>query len=299
MKSLPSLSLADRNLIISLYAASLAQGHTIHGSSIILATIKAYVKAAADFSILEGFADPRLNMQGKTAPFLAAIYTEARAFETMPNRREPVSGNMLKYMISTRGSDPDSIAYALTDFQILAHYAGLRLSEYAHPSANTITLTKNKLAPKAFLMSDFTFFGPGTKHLTQTHTQHLPHDAVSSAKARFREQKNGNHGEKVIFQANTDVPDMCPVNAMLRIRARAQRLHRSPTSPIGVASHAGTVVLLHDAMIRKHIQTAARTVYHITSNNKLARYSSHSSRVGACVRLHLAGKYPLFIQTRL
>ena len=122
---------------------------------------------------------------------------------------------------------------------------------------------------------------------------------MSSAKARFREQKNGNHGEKVLFQANTDDPDTCPVNAMLRIRARAQRLHRSPTAPIGVASHAGTVVLLHDAMIRKHIQTAARAVYHITSKTELARYSSHSSRVGACVRLHLAGKDPLFIQTRL
>ena len=67
-------------------------------------------------------------MQGKMAPFLAAIYTEARAFETMPNRREPVLGDMIKHMISTRGSDLDSIEYALTDFQIFGHYAGLRLS---------------------------------------------------------------------------------------------------------------------------------------------------------------------------
>ena len=99
---------------------------------------------------------------------------------------------MIQHMIKTRSTDINSEAYALTDFQILAHYAGLRIGEYAQPSANTITLTKNKLSPKAFILSDFTFYGPGMKHLTQTHTQSLLQDTVQSAKARFREQKNGN-----------------------------------------------------------------------------------------------------------
>ena len=130
-----------------------------------------------------------------------------------------MSGSMIQHMIKTRGSDIDSEAYALTDFQILAHYTGLCLGKYAQPSANTITLTKNKLAPKAFILSDFTFYGPGMKHLAQTHTQSLPQDTVQSAKVRFREQKNGNQGKKFLFEANTHDPDIFPVLSMLRIRA--------------------------------------------------------------------------------
>lgn len=137
-------------------------------------------------------------------------------------------------------------------------------------------LTKNKLAPKAFILFDFTFYGPGMKHHNRTHTQSLLQDTVHSAKARFHEQKNSNQGEKVLFEANTHDTGICPVDAMLRISAQAQRLRRSPTSPIGVASRAGKVVLLHNDMIRRHIQSPAKAVYHIASNVELDQYSSHS-----------------------
>ena len=110
----------------------------------------------------------------------------------MPNRGETVTGGMIQHMINTRILDIDSEAYALTNFHILAHYAGLRLGKYAQPSNNTITLTNTKLAPKSFILSDFTFYIPGMKHFTQTHTQSLLKDTVQSANARFREKKNGN-----------------------------------------------------------------------------------------------------------
>lgn len=188
-------------------------------------------------------------MQGKTACFLAAIYAKARAFETMPNRREPVSSNMIKVIIKARGSQIRSVAYALTDFQILGYYAGLSLSKYAQPSATAITLTKDKRMPKAFLLYDIIFHGFGMTHRTKPQTQYLIPHAVNLTQARFREQKNGNHGKKVLFTAHSHEPDICPVHLMLRILSQAQRLGRSPSSPIGVAKRAGRVVHVHESMI--------------------------------------------------
>ena len=70
----------------------------------------------------------------------------------MPNRRDTVSLAMIRHMIDTRGNDPDSLDYALTDFQILSHYVGLRLGEYTQTKNNKITRTKNQLMPKSFVL---------------------------------------------------------------------------------------------------------------------------------------------------
>lgn len=136
-------------------------------------------------------------------------------------------------------------------------------------------------------------------HLFQPHTQCMLHDAVHSAKARFFEQKNGNHSEKVLFTTNIHKPSMCSVHAMLWIRSRAQCFGRHPSRPIGASKRAGIVVLLHDSMIRKHIQSATKAVCRIMSSVDITRYSSHLSRVGVAVRLHLEGKDSLFIYTRI
>ena len=88
-------------------------------------------------------------------------------------------------MITSRGEDTDSIAFALTDFQILSHYAGLRLSEYAQVSTEKITMTKDKRLPKAFILSNFTFYGAGQRRLPQPRNTHLPPDSIFSAKLRF------------------------------------------------------------------------------------------------------------------
>ena len=67
---------------------------------------------------------------------------------------------MIRHMIATRGDDPDLLNYALTDFQILSHYACLQIGEYAQTRLNKITITKDNLMPKAFISEDITFFGP-------------------------------------------------------------------------------------------------------------------------------------------
>ena len=92
---------------------------------------------------------------------------------------------------------------------------------------------------------------------------------------------------------------MCPVRAMLGICARAQRLHVPPGAPIAVAKRSRKVINLYERLINLHIQAAAKAVYGITDPRDLARFTSHSTRVGAAVHLHLAGKDGNFIKTRL
>ena len=248
---------------------------------------------------MAGLPDPRLDHHGKTSRHLTSLYHEVQTYESMPNRRDPVSLAMLRHMITSRGEDTDSIAFALTDFQILSHYAGLRLGEYAQVSAEKVTMTKDKRLPKAFILSDFTFYGPNQRRLPQPPDTHLPLDSVFSAKLRFREQKNGNNGEEILFTANTGDMPLCPVRAMLRIRERAIRLQVAPSSPIAVGMSANRCIRLHESLVNRHIQQAAAAVYNITSQSDLQRYSSHSARVGAAVHLHLAGKDASFIKTRL
>ena len=227
------------------------------------------------------------------------MYTAFQRYEAIPNRRNPVSASMLRYMLDTRGSDPDALSYALTDFQIIGHYAGLRLSEYAQYSAKGITMTADGSSPRGFLISDFIFYGQNRAHIPQPSDRHLTPDLVFSSAIRFREQKNGDNGQIVPFAANTVDTDMCPVRAMLRIRARAQRLGVSSGAPIAVAKSSHKVVNLHEKQINSHIRRAAREVYGITDRHELVRFTTHSTRVGAAVHLHLAGKDGPFIKTRL
>ena len=153
--------------------------------------------------------------------------------------------------------------------------------------------------PRRFLISDFIFYGPNRAHIPQPSGSHFTPDLVFSSAIRFREQKNRDNGQVVPFAPNTVDTDMCPVRAMLRIRARAQRLGVSFNAPIAVAKPSNKVVNLHERQINSHIRRAAKRVYGITDRRKLARFTTHSTRVGAAVHLHLAGKDGLFIKTRL
>ena len=66
-----------------------------------------------------------------------------------------------------------------------------------------------------------------------------------------------------------------------------------------MAKRSHKVVNLYERQINLHIQTAAKAVYGIADHRELARFTTHSTRVGAAVHLHLAGKYDPFIKTRL
>ena len=71
------------------------------------------------------------------------------------------------------------------------------------------------------------------------------------------------------------------------------------TTKRGKTVKVKSVQYITDKEIEKVLREAAAEVYDIKCKHKLAKFSSHSFRVGACVQLHVANKDPEFIKFRL
>ena len=100
--------------------------------------------------------------------------------------------------------------------------------------------------------------------------------------------------------SNPSNPSRCPVQAALRIRARAICLGVPPHLPIAVFQNStGSSQYIDDFHVTHKLQSLARSVYNITTSSDLARFTTHSLRVGACVLLHETSQTPDFIKARL
>ena len=88
----------------------------------------------------------------------------------MPNRREPVTPEMIKWMWERCKNLPiDSLEYALFDLNVLGRYYGLRLSEWAQNLENkkSFPLPAVDSTLLALTFQDFTFEGTKSKKLVQ------------------------------------------------------------------------------------------------------------------------------------
>ena len=97
--ALAGFTLNVRNIIMSCYTAYLASGATLLCKTIKVDTIKRYLSAAAELSIPAQMVNPCLDLMGKTSVFIRNILYEARRWESMPDRREPVTKQMTEYII--------------------------------------------------------------------------------------------------------------------------------------------------------------------------------------------------------
>ena len=92
----------------------------------------------------------------------------------MPNRQEGITIEMVEYFIDIAKYDhPDSFSSALADWMILGLQGGFCLTEYAQDSSRIFlpissAITKNiDGTAKAFLHSDFTFYGKHRRPITK------------------------------------------------------------------------------------------------------------------------------------
>ena len=90
-------TLNDRysNFVLALHAADLANNNTILCRAIKSNTIKGYLCAAASFSTAVQRLDPQLDIYGRRSIYVSKILSEVKCWESMPNRRETVSDDML------------------------------------------------------------------------------------------------------------------------------------------------------------------------------------------------------------
>lgn len=84
------------NIIMDYYTAHLASGATLLCKTIKPGTIKRYLSVAAKLSVLNQMANPTLNPMGKSSAFIRDILRKTQGLESMPNKREPVTKDIIE-----------------------------------------------------------------------------------------------------------------------------------------------------------------------------------------------------------
>ena len=133
--ALVGFSLNVRNIIMACYTAHLDSGATLLCETIKSGTIKRYLSAAAELSVPAQMMNPTLNLMGKTSVFITDILQKAQRWESMPNRREPITKDIVEYIINKgeklKKNNVDNLYSAMADWLILGEQGGFRRKEWA------------------------------------------------------------------------------------------------------------------------------------------------------------------------
>jgi len=311
---LTKVSPEDANMFFAAYAVYLAMGNSILSMTIKSGTITGYLADAAK-AVQNGrkslntksLPDPRTDITtGKTHHSITAVKKELRRWESMPNRRDPLTkGMIMRLAMMIVPGLFFSLIYVLLDWFVLGLHTGFRLTEYAQRKGVTSldNVTKNHDGrPKALLREDFEFFGDNKRRMTHEQAIASP-TSVVTVSICWRQQKNGQNGETKSFHCNLASTTICPVRASVRIIDRANKLGLHSEHPVCVYTSNGKangkLKFITETHISDCLKLLAKAEYGITKVAELARYTSHSIRVGACVALHAAGLDKKDIQHQL
>ena len=293
-------TLFERNLISACYAVYLSNGCTIKDMFVTTDTIKGYLNAMARISTKAQMIDPSKTTYGAWAPLVDKTLKEHRRWESMPNRREPITKAMVLHWAKVaKNAHPDSFESAFYDWMVVGKYAGLRKSEWVQDAADykkTKDFTRNVDGTvKAFILADFEFSDVRNRRITTRRKNSTAHKAT----IRWRFQKNLDNGQKIPYTKNEADPRLCAVLAARRIYERAIRLGIPADNPIAVYVQNNEVQYMTQREVEREMQSCAKKLYNLTKKEDIARYTAHSVRVGACVALHATGVDILTIQFRL
>ena len=117
-------------------------GNTIDDKPARSATLKAYLKAAAEFMTETGLPNPRFttttqhSIQDKYLPRIGKVLTKQKRWESMADKKNPVTPDMVRWLQSqapTVGST--SVLAAIADWTMLGLSTCFRISEYGQTSA--------------------------------------------------------------------------------------------------------------------------------------------------------------------
>jgi len=159
-------------LIMSSYVVHLGMGHTLQCKTIKSATIQKYLAQAGKrihderkrfvlnnpdqvLHWINPLTDPAT---GKYAADIINGITEIKRWEACPNRREPLTTDMILWQkLQGSSSTPHSIENAMYDWQVVGIHCGPRLSEWAQED-HVKRLDQVRRAidnePLAFLITD-------------------------------------------------------------------------------------------------------------------------------------------------
>jgi hypothetical protein len=304
-------SLTEMLDLFAMYTVHLGMGHTLMHFTIKEGTIRKYLNEAGKLIMsrrqtykmqnpqaqLDWYHPLRHYGESQMAPAIKVCLDEIKRLENVPNRREPLTTNMIYFQQTLCSiSTPFSEHQVLFDFQVIAIYSGIRLGEWAQ-NDNVRRLDQIRLnidgTATAFIIGDLEFYGRNKRVMSRADAL-ASQDLVLQIDVRWRFQKNGEINKKKSFlRVGLRKATLCSVSAWLRVVVRWEALHLPDDHPLAVFTDTGLVtgniVFIRPTHINAALQLAARKVYNITDEDALARFTSHSYRVGATVYLHAAG----------
>ena len=236
-----------------------------------------------------------MDIFGKRSKHINNIMTELKRWECIPNRREPVTTQMIEYIIkkgkSLHKSDPDNIYTALSDWLILGMQSGFRRKEWAQDRSQMIRhkdIQRNvDGSAVAFILEDFEYRGLNNRRINQKSNSEVNKAKLVNLKWRY--QKNNDNGQVVSYVEDTKNKCFCYIRAAKRIRSRAIKYSVPSNMPVAIYKEKKTkskFKYIDDVHIKDILQEAAKHVHNISNKEDLNKFTSHSIRVMACVILH-------------
>ena len=247
-----------------------------------------YLSAAAELSKPANLLNPCLDIMGNMSRYINDILKKLKRWESVPNRREPVTKEMIEYIISKGKSlskeNPNNLYSAMADCLVLGEQTGFRRNEWAQDR----TYLKK---PKTYIMKDFEFRGKNNNILDNNSTKEVNKASINNIMWRF--QRNLDNGQVLSYIEDPQNKLYCAVSASIRIYKRAKNLKIEVHRPIAVfTEYKGSkkICFIDDIHISKFLKEAASKVHGITYKKELAKFTSHSIRFGAYVTLHTQNK---------
>ena len=195
----PTLSrLRPCNIVMACYTISLAPGSIILALAIKVGTIERYLFVARKLSTPAGVMDPILDIRGRRIDMIKAILDEAKRWQTVPNRREPLTWEMVHWVQQKEAQEEstgkqDNIYTVLANWFTMSMQACFRKSEWAQDSGllkSTKDVAKNlDGSAKAFLLSAFTFKGAKGGPITRLSPSSLARAAMVDITWRFQKKQ--------------------------------------------------------------------------------------------------------------
>ena len=191
--------------------------------------------------------NPCLDIMGNQSIYINDIIKELKRWETIPNRREPVTKVMIEYIIvkgkSLSKTNPDNIYSSLGDWLVLGEQTGFRRKEWAQ---DRTYLKKNKDIQRnidgssaAFIRKDFEFRGKTNKRIDNSSTKEVNKAVINNIQWRF--QKNLDNGQVISYVEDSKNKMHCAVSASKIIYKRAKKLKIADDKPKPVFTESKSI----------------------------------------------------------
>jgi hypothetical protein len=282
---------------------SIAQGNTLGRVLVKSTTIEGYLHHVLADHITQNtrrlivnntpVQDPHHDHQG-TCQEIRCILDKVQKWENRP--KKPTRSRVKCWIIFAVLIQPRAQLLTSSPGQLVYHGPTYRplIRKYCQTSTNSNRgRFKTNLYgdPTAFLFQDFRLYRHNREELVLSQALLLHPTSITSISITWRRQKNNQVDADRNLVRNDSTPHRCPVRAALRILWRASHFHVPHHCPLGIYldhTKASTPRYFNDLQIRQQLRELAVTVHHVSDSTDLAKYTTHSVRVGACVILFLA-----------